>query len=242
MRTAEDTGKQIHHHTGWLIPLAVFAVTAALSAVFLLYYLAPRPRGFTEELPSLTTNTSPVRLSVHHLALAIPANYFEYESTRKGGEEKDVALVALLPDFRGYTRAEARNFTGNDPNSPVIYLLLHEDPHNLSEAERFKRIYLNYVSARAGTAGPFGFTRYSFRPDSGYRGEDLFVAHTARDTVLFRCVRFSPDVPSPSCMRDEIVAPGVALSYRFKRAHLAHWQAISKGARALVQSFIRRAQ
>jgi hypothetical protein len=232
----------VQKHSGWLLPLAVFVVTATLSVLFLIYYLRPSPRSLLEEQPSPTSDTEVVRLSVHGLALAVPSNYFVFRSARDGGEEKDVALSALLPDFQGYTDAEAQSFAGNAPDSQVIYLLLREDRLNLSESERLQRIYLNYVANPQGAPGPFGLTQYTFRDDSGYRGEDLFVGQTSKGIALYRCVRFSQDVPSPSCLRDTRLAHGVALSYRFKRAYLAHWREIGDGADAFVRAFMRRAQ
>lgn len=232
----------VHKHSGWLLPFAVFVITAALSALFLIYYLRPSPRSLMEEQPSPTSDTEVVRLSVHGLALAIPSNDLTYRSAREGGEQKDVALAALLPDFHGYSDAEAQSFSGNAPDSPVIYLLLREDRLNLSEAERLQRIYMGYVANPQGAPGPFGLTQYTFRDDSGYRGEDLFVGETPKGIALYRCVRFSQEVPSPSCLRDTRLAHGVALSYRFKRAYLVHWREIGDGADGFVRAFMRRAQ
>jgi hypothetical protein len=232
----------VQKQSGWLLPLAVFVITAALSALFLIYYLRPSPRSLMEEQPWPTADTEVVHLSVHGLALAVPANYLVFHSAREGGEEKDVALYALLPDFHGYSDDEAQSFAGNAPDSPVIYMLLREDRVNLSESERMQRIYLNYVANPQGAPGPFGLTLYTFHDDSGYRGEDLFVGQTPKGIALFRCVRFSQDVPSPSCLRDTKLSHGVALSYRFKRANLAHWREIGDGADALIHGFISRAQ
>jgi hypothetical protein len=50
-------------------------------------------------------------------------------------------------------------------------------------------------------------------------------------------VRFSPQVPSPSCLRDLRLGNGVTLSYRFKRANLGRWQEIAQGVDKLVRSF-----
>ena len=195
-----------------------------------------------EEQPSPTSDTSVVRLTVHGLALAVPSNDLVFHSAREGGEQKDVAMYALLPNFQGYSDAEAQSFSSNAPDSPVIYLLLREDRLNLTESERLQKIYLNYVAHPQGAPGPFGLTQYTFRDDSGYRGEDLFVGQTPKGIALYRCVRFSQDVPSPSCLRDTRLAHGVALSYRFKRAYLAHWREVGDGADAFVHAFMTRAQ
>ena len=95
---------------------------------------------------------------------------------------------------------------------------------------------------REGTAGPFGLTQYAFRDDSGYRGEDLFIGQGDKGPVVLRCVRFSMQVQSPSCLRDMRLANGVSLTYRFKRANLSHWREIAAGVEQLMHSFMREAK
>jgi hypothetical protein len=237
MSRSDDLDDTIRQRSGWLIPIGVFAVTAVLSAMVLLFYLAPAPASFIEEHPAPTSRADPIALSVGGVTLTIPANYILYKSARQGGPRKDVALVASFPDFRGYSDWQSQLFTGNAADSPIIYMLIREEPLNLTEAERLQRIYMNFVSDPAGEPGPFGLTQYTFRDDSGYRGEDLFVGETPAGPVVLQCVRFSQRVPSPSCLRDVRLKHGVALSYRFKRAHLADWHAIAKGIDTLIRSF-----
>ena len=234
-RNAEDEVKQ---RSGWLIPLAVFVATAVLSALFLLFYLAPAPTSFIEEHQSPTSRTDPVHASVGGLSLEIPANYLLYASARQGGERRQVELFAKFPDFHGYSDWESQTFSGNAADSPIIYMLLRNAPFNLSEEDRLKRIYLGYVADPQGKPGPFGLTEFTFRDDSGYRREDLFVGQIKGRAVVMHCARFGPDDPSPSCLRDVRLSSAVALSYRFKRAHLASWQEISDGVGALIHSFL----
>jgi hypothetical protein len=45
-------------------------------------------------------------------------------------------------------------------------------------------------------------------------------------------------LPSPNCLAiDHPVAPGVNLSYRFKRAQLARWRMIADGVNRLIAGF-----
>jgi hypothetical protein len=231
----EDTVKQ---RSGWLIPLAVFAVTAVLSALFLLFYLAPTPTSFIEEHQSPTSRTDVVHLSIGGLSFEIPANYILYASARQGGPRKQIDLFAKFPDFHGYSDWQSGTFNGNGADSPIIYMLVRDESFNIGEEERLKRVYLNYVADPQGRPGPFGLTQYFFRDDSGYRHEDLFVGQSKGQTIVMRCVRFSPEVASPSCLRDARLSNGVALSYRFKRAHLADWRDIGDGVTKLIRSFI----
>jgi hypothetical protein len=239
MSRRDQVDETVKQRSGWLIPIAVFVVTAVLSAVILLLYLAPTPQSFLQEHPSPTSRADPIDLSVNGLSLKIPANFIIYSSARQGGPRKDVALFTTFPDFRGYSDWEASNFTSNAADSPVIYMLIREEVLDLSEEERLQRIYLTYVADPAAKPGPFGLTDYAFRDDSGYHGKDLFVGQGTTGPVVMLCDRFSQLVPNPSCLRDVRLKHGVALSYRFKRAHLANWHEIADGIGVLVQSFRR---
>jgi len=241
-RNNQTRDDDVRQHSGWLIPIVVFVVTAGLSALFLLFYLVPAPTSFIEEHPAPTSRTDPVPLTVGKLKMTVPANYIVYRSARTGGTRKELALFTTYPDFRGYTESEAQTFASNAADAPVIYILIREERLNLSEEERLNRIYRTYVAEPAGKPGPFDLTQYAFRDDSGYRGEDLFVGDMAGKMVVFRCVRFSMEVPSPSCLRDRRLVKGVAMTYRFKRANLGSWRDIAQGVDTLIGGFVERAK
>ena len=233
----EDYDDTIRQRSGWLIPVGVFAVTAVLSAIMLLYYLAPTPQSFFKEHPAPTSRADPITLSVDGIAFRIPANYVLYKSARQGGPRENVSLIALYPEFRGYSDWDSQIFAQDAADSPLIYLLIRKEPLDITEAERLTRIYRNFVSDPAGKPGPFDLTEYSFRDDSGYRNQDLFVGGTVENPTVLRCDRFSPQVHSPYCLRDIRLKRGVAVSYRFKRALLANWRQIATGVDQLVASF-----
>ena len=236
-RYADNADDGIQQRSGWLIPLGVFLITFALAALFLLFYLAPAPPSFFREQISFTSRTDVVALKVHGHKFFIPANYLKYRSDRQGGERAEVKLAALLPDMQGYSNWDDSSFKNNAADSTIVEMLIHDDAVMLSEHDWLQRIYMPYVADPRGTPGPFGLTQYAFRQDSGYRGEDLFVGQDSRGPVVIQCVRLSQIVPSPGCHRELPIAHGVALGYRFKRAHLARWREIGDSVEKLVQSF-----
>lgn len=241
-RTTPNEDEDVRRHSGWLIPLVVFVVTAGLSALFLLFYLVPNPVSLIEQHTAPTTTTTPVALSVDALKFKVPANYIMYRDARSGGVRKDLALFTVLPDFRGYSRADAQAFADHSANSPIVYILIRDEHLNLPEKERLARIYLNYVVDPKGAPGPFGLTQYRFRDDTGYRDEDLFVGDSNGHLVTMRCWRFTADMPNPNCLRDRRLSRGVAMTYRFKRAHLGQWREIAEGVTTLVRRFEARAK
>ena len=77
-------------------------------------------------------------------------------------------------------------------------------------------------------------------PDSGYGENDLFTGDSPKGLLLLLCERASVEFPSPSCLAiDRPLAADLSYSYRFKRAHLAQWQAIATGMDGLLARFTR---
>jgi hypothetical protein len=245
-RTGDVFSGQAKQRSGWLIPLAVFFVTASLSALVLAYYFAP-PTGLTEELPVPTDSTNTVAGSVGTAAFHIPSNYIVLSSARRGGPQKELAMATIPPGFEGYTLASAQEFTANAVDSRVVNFTLKSEGLALPEPERLARVYLPPQDASAttgasptaarGTPGPYGLRQYPLRTDSGYRDMDLFVGATDSGVLILLCDKPGPDTPSPNCLRDTRLNEKLGLSYRFKRTHLADWKSIDSGLRALIARF-----
>ena len=242
MSRSEGSGDPVRQRSGWLIPAGVFAVTAALSAMMLLFYLAPTPRSFIEQHPSPTSRANSVAMDINGANFAIPENYILYKSARRNGSRKEISLVTVYPAFRGYNDEDAQSFAANAADSPFVYFLVREERLNITEQERLERVYLNLVVNRAGKLSRFGLTEYAFRDDSGYRGEDLFVGGSVDAPVVMRCDRFTRQMRSPYCFRDMRFSHRFAVNYRFKRALLADWRPIADGVSNLVISFRNRAK
>ena len=236
-RSGDEFGGPAKQHSGWLIPLAVFFVTACLSALVLAYYFAPGPPGLGQEQPAPTDATRTIALSLGAMQLRIPANYIPMASERRGGPVNDLALIATLPDLQGYTLDAAPDLTANGPDSRVVNIMLKTGQTVLPEQERLDRIYLTQVEDPKGKPGPYGLRQYGFRGDSGYHDQDLFVGATDAGPAVLFCTKLAPDVVSPSCMRDMPLMNGVSLSYRFKRGHLGEWRRIDTGIRARIAGF-----
>jgi hypothetical protein len=241
-RVVDEFAGPAEKRSGWLIPLAVFVVTAALSALILAYYLGPSAPGLGAEQPAQTDSTELVVLSIGDNGFHIPANYILFASARAGGPMEEVAMMALLPDLQGYTLGAAPEFGSNAPDSNVVNIVIRKEVMTLSAEDRLERIYRPFIALAEGTPTPFDARLYTFRMDSGYRDEELYVGESPAGTVLLRCTRPAPDVPSPSCLGDIALGNGLTTTYRFKRAHLAQWQDIESGVRALAGALIDRSE
>ena len=226
---------EIHQHSGWLIPLTVVVVVVLLCAALMIYYLRPFAlnRNGTAPFRDSRASSAIVPLTVSGLRLRVPLRYME-SGDRTAGPKATAALAAALPDMRGYSQTEAQLFAGNAPDSPLVHLLIRAAPNGLVGDDRLQRIYMPYIANPMGEAGPFGLTHYAFRLHTGYGRDDLY----AGNGLLLLCERPAQDIPSPNCLAiDRPIAPGVSLSYRFKRAQLSSWRAINAGVDRLVAEF-----
>ncbi len=235
-RAGDEFGAPAGERSAWLIPLAVFVVTAALTAAFLAYYLFGS-RLLGPEPPAPRDSAQIVALSVGGIGFHIPANYIVFASQRQGGPQESLDLVALLPDMQGYTLAAAEKFSSDQPDSPVLNLSMAADRVAITDAEKLERIYMPYVTNPEGTTGPFGLTEYGFGTGSGYSDEVLFVGASPNGPILFLCVQPSAGNPAPTCQGTVPLGSGLSLTYRFKRLHLERWNDISTGVRALIGAF-----
>ena len=222
--------------------MGVFVVTAALSALVLAYYFAPTPPELVTEHASPVEDSRRIAIGVGSVGFRIPANYVLFASDRKGGKRTNVRMAAFLPDLRGYSASESQALAANPPDSEVIYLSLREERFNISEKDRIERIYMPQVVSREGKTGPFGLKQYAFKPSTGYRDDDLLVGNGDAGPVALRCTRPSRLAPSPNCLRETLLGPGVTLTYRFKRSHLENWKDIDKSVHELIGSFARQSQ
>src|SRR5262249_45176807 len=145
-RSGDDFGGPAKQHSGWLIPLAVFFVTACLSALVLAYYFAPASPGLVQEQLAPTDATRDIALSVGLTRFRIPANYSAMASQGRGGSTNELTLIATLPDLKGYTLDAAPDLTASGPVSRVIDIVLKTGAQVLPESDRLQRIYMGQVT------------------------------------------------------------------------------------------------
>ena len=225
---------EIRQHSGWLFPLAVAIVVAVLCAALLLYYMRPFAlRSGAAPFRDNRASSVAIPVTIGGTRLSIPRRYIEPGA---GRSRNLVALVAALPDMRGFSENETQLFAGNAPDSPLVHLLIQGRGSHLPAAERLRRIYMPYIANPSGEKGPYGLVHYDFRPGSGYSRDDLYVADNGN--LLLLCEQPAQDLPSPNCLViDRPIAAGASLSYRFKRAQLSSWHAINDGVDRLVAGF-----
>lgn len=227
---------EFRKRSAWLLPLSVVSVVFLLSAGVLLSYFSPTGPSLFHEQVSPTSGGDRVALSLNGRKFNIPANYLMYERARKGGSVRQIAMFARLPKLQGWSNWQSDDFKDGSADSKIIYLTLRIDRNNLTEADRLKRVYGDYILP-APHPGPYGLHRYDYRRNSGYGDEDFFVGQTPAGPIVLRCDKLSQNVPAPNCLREQHLEPGVILTWRFRRTQLSHWKRIDENVDKLMAAF-----
>jgi len=228
----------VHQRPAWILPALVALAVTAFSGLFLYYYFGPTPEEILGHTPRASAASRQIEVIVGGSRFLIPENFTRYPAQRHGGTEPEIAMHALLPDFAPWSPDLQSDFTDNSPDANVIFFSLAETRSTLPAAQRLKEIYAHYLTTSKPEATVSGLEKFTFRDDSGYRDQDLFVGkdHFNR-IILLICQHTTPLIQSPNCSRTLLLARNLAFTYRYKRAHLREWQRIDELITRKVASF-----
>lgn len=222
----------------WVIPVTVITIVAILSLGFLAYYFAPTVSEVLGHAPKPSVQSQPVDVVIGGVRHLIPANFTRFAYGRRGGPQDKIELYALLPDLKPFEPDLVDAFQDFSADSNVAFFEIETKGDQLSEDDRFRKLYLKLVSDAHGDRGPYGLRHYSFEASTAYHDEDLYVLEREDGTVvMFRCTKELPKIVSPGCRRDLDFGSGLVLRYRFARRLLGDWQRIDENIRALARSF-----
>ncbi len=237
-RQKRSGGELVHERPAWILPALVVFAVLTLSGVFLYYYFGPTPGEILGHDPRASVATRRIEAVVGGTRFLIPENFTRYPSQRTGGAQSELAMHVLLPEFSPYSLERESDFADNAPASPTLYVTLHVAEGILPAERRLKEIYSKYLVSPKPEADPTGLQKFAFKPDSGYKDQELFVGTDADGRlVLLTCQRRTALNGSPNCARTLLLTQNLALTYRYKRAHLAQWQRIDELTIRLVTSF-----
>ena len=147
-------------------------------------------------------------------------------------------MHALLPDFTPYAPSRQSEFSDNSPEAEVIFFTLHQAEATLPAERRLKEVYARHFTSPSPERMKDGLDKFTFKDDSGYRDQDLFAGTDSEGRlVLLVCQRQTELIESPNCTRTLLMTRSLALTYRYKRAHLDTWQRIDELMIRIVTSF-----
>lgn len=223
----------------WGTPLRILLIVLVFATGFLYYYFGPSLNELQGNRPEASAVTTPVAIIIGGQKFVIPENFTQFPRARRGGVRENVALYAMLPDFKPYTIANELTFESNEHDSPVVHFQLESVRSPFDEDARIDRVYMPSVQDTQGERALYGLTHYQFLDGSGYQDQDLYIGNDelGRRAAL-TCGKNPDDILPSSCRRHTWLTNKVMLSYRFKRSRLRDWKSIDKGLRDLALKFL----
>lgn len=234
----QSGGELVHERPAWILPALVAFAVLVLSGVFLYYYFGPTTGEILGKDPRSSAATRRIEAIVGGTRFLIPENYTRYPSQRSGGVQPEIDMHALLPDFAPYTPDREDEFADNSASSPAIFFTLQPSENMLPAERRLKEVYSRYLVSAKPERDETGLEKFSFKPDSGYKDQDLLVGTDSDGRlVLLTCQQKTDLNESPNCTRTLLLTQSLSLTYRYKRAHLPEWRRIDELMIRLVTSF-----
>ncbi len=220
-------GGEVHAHSSWTLPAALFIVAAAIAGAFYVLFTGPTVDDLQGNTtwPTASAETADVR--VDNTVFRVPANYTKFRRSRSSGDAEDLPMFALLPDLTPWNAADAKEFASNAPNARVVQIVLTVDNAPLTYQDKFERGIRPRSDTPDGIPGPHGLTTYKFAAGTGYENTEWFTAKLADGSMfVMRCDAAATGNFGSSCMRVTRMKDGVGLTYKYKRVYLAQWQRI----------------
>ena len=214
-------------------------IVLVFASGFLYYYFGPSLNELQGNRPEASTHTTPVTLVIGGQKFVIPENFTQFPRARRGGARDNVALYAMLPDFKPFTIANELVFESNEADSPVVHFQLESIRSPFNEDQRIDRVYLPSVLDESGERALYGLTYFQFLDGSGYQDQDLYIGidDLGRRAAL-TCGKDRQEILPSNCRRYTQLTDQVMLSYRFKRSRLRDWKNIDAGIRNLALTFL----
>ena len=221
---------------GWLYPLILLAITAAIGAVILYLYVGPGLDELTGAAVRPTSEQAPIAVTLGTRRFAIPGNYIRLPAQRRAGAASEIELEAFLPDMHGYSEADAEGQRDVSCHSTVVALILKAGAPDLSERERFERIYQRNADPLKPPYEYFGLTVFQMAETSGYAAQHVFTREL--DGGEFAVVICSPDDKDHDigglCMREMAWGEGLTAIYSFRGGRLRDWKEIDDAVKELL--------
>jgi hypothetical protein len=230
--------EDIEERPGWLYPLIIFLITAGIGAVILYLYVGPGLDELTGTKVKPTGNMETVQITIGNRRFVIPVNYIRLPQQRRDGPAGEVELNAYLPYMHGFTDADADAARDVTRKSPGISIILKAGVPELSERDRWERVYKPNANPTDPPFEYFGLTITPMSPQSGFADERVCTRQmTDAEFAVLRCTTDDNDHDIGGlCMREMRWGDGLTVTYGFRGGRLKEFQDID----AAMKEFLRR--
>lgn len=230
-------GGEVHSHSSWILPFALFVIAVVIGGGVLVYLAGPTVEDLSGNTPSPTASSATAEIRIEGGVFRIPANYTRFSRARSDGDQEKVELYALLPNLSPWSPGDRDKFASNGPDSSVLQFTLMVDRGRFTYEENFDRAIKPLAVNPEGSPGPFGLTEFKFA-GGGYQNTTWYIAPLDNGgQFVARCDPSPNPAFGPSCMRGTRLTGNIGLTYQFKQAHLSQWKQIDAAVLGLVASF-----
>lgn len=220
---------------GWLYPLIIAAITLAIGAVILWLYLGPTLDDITGAAVRPTSESAAYQVVLGERRFDVPGNYIRLPASRRSGPASAIELDALLPDLHGFAAGEEDEIRDVTRNSSLVTITLKVGAPELTERERFERIYLRNADPAMAVYEYQGFTVTPMSPDSGYAGQQVFTREDEGHFALIICSTDNNEQEIGGlCMREMAWGPNITAIYQLRRGRLTGWVEVDAAVKALL--------
>ena len=219
----------------WLYPLIIAAITFVIGAVILWLYLGPSLDDLTGASVRPTSEGQVYQVVLGERRFDVPGNYIRLPAARRDGAASEVELTALLPDLHGFADGEEDEIRDVTRGSSVVSIMLKAGSPDLTERERFERIYKKNADAAVPEFAYEGFDVLTMAADSGYAGQKVFTREDEGHFALIICTEDDNEKDIGGlCIREMAWGPSLTAIYTFRGGRLKEWTEIDAAVKALL--------
>jgi hypothetical protein len=211
------------------------AIKVSLLAIAALAGLGAAVYGVSVHLKPAASNGLR-QVSVGATIFSLRGDYLRPSS--RGGEHLDeLDLAAFFPGFEPAGDAgDVRLQTDlGERFQRIVFIAIRASDSGLDPAERLTRLYARFLEADEWTH-PGGLVARAFQKGSPFENEELYFAAPEGRAFAARCQQPDQTRKTPNTCAYDFRLGDLDVELRFSAALLADWEALSAGARGLIES------
>ena len=176
------------------------------------------------------------RVEVGSAAFSLRTSYLR-SASRAGERLEELDLAAFFPDFApaGDEADVTRQTDLGERFQRIVFITIRPADSSLDPSERTARLYTRFLEPE-GWSHPGGLLAHAFQKGSPFENEELYFAAPEGRAFAARCQRPDQTRKTPNTCAYDFRDGDLDVELRFSAALLSDWEALSAGARGLIQS------
>jgi hypothetical protein len=202
------------------LPLIVSLALALLAVGFVAFVLWPRWPG-PEAL-----GAPPLPITVAGELFNVPPAAIRLATQRHAGPQDRLDVAFLWPSLSP-PDPDAKPTLNEEPNAlDRLFVTIAPADATVPPAERVNTIFRRYL-ANERFESPDGLIIMSFRDNTPYQGEDLYLEAAAAERFITRCTRPGAGGTPGMCLYEQRIG-SAAVTLRFPREWLSDWRGLAR--------------